>query len=47
MRDDFPNNLAISAHLAHISGIVTGAWTFNGSAGAKPIVTDFTSYPLR
>jgi hypothetical protein len=40
------NYLAISGLLPHIKGIVTGAWTLNGSAGARILVTDFTSYPL-
>ena len=31
------NFLAISAGVAHISAIVTGAWTFSGSDGAANI----------
>jgi hypothetical protein len=30
--------------IPHIGAIVTGAWTFNGSAGATTLVTDFSSY---
>jgi hypothetical protein len=47
MRATTPNFLAISALVPHISAIVTGAWTFTGSAGARTLVTDFSSYPLR
>jgi hypothetical protein len=47
MQRRIPNFLAISALIPHISRIVTGAWTFSGSAGARTLVTDFSSYPLR
>ncbi|MGB3339587.1 MAG: hypothetical protein WBA73_20600 [Devosia sp.] len=47
MRGAISNFLAISAAFPHISAIVTGAWTFSGSAGARNLVTDFSSYPLR
>jgi hypothetical protein len=47
MQRRVPNFLAISADIPHIGPIVTGAWTFNGSAGARTLVTDFSSYPLR
>jgi hypothetical protein len=47
MHPMIPNFLAISRAFPHISAIVTGAWTFSGSAGARTLVTDFSSYPLR
>jgi hypothetical protein len=47
MQRRIPNFLAISAAITHISAIVIGAWTFVGSAGARTLVTDFSSYPLR